>query len=296
MYNALRSPVSIVGCDRTPFQYLTTSVDATNRLAWCFMHALPRPCFTLELLSELKRWTEQLADTGQESALRDVRYMVMASKVPGVFNVGGDLNLFQKLIQTKNREGLQRYAKACIDALYANISHFGRDITTIALVQGDALGGGFETALSCDVLIAERSAKLGLPEILFNLFPGMGAYSLLSRKLDTARAERIILSGTLYSAEQLYDMGLIDVVVDDGQGERAVYDYIKTENRTRNGIHALRKVKQRCNPIPRSELDDIVGIWVDTALQLQPRDLKMMDRLVARQSVKTFDSISRVAA
>ena len=296
MYNALRSPVSIVGCDRTPFRSLTTSVDAANQLAWCYMHASPRPCFSLDLLDELKLVGAQFADTSPESSYRDVRYVVLASKIPGVFNVGGDLNLFKELIQNKDREGLRFYAKACIDILSANLSHFNRDITTIALVQGDALGGGFESALSCDVLIAERSAKLGLPEILFNLFPGMGAYSLLSRKLDTARAERIILSGTLYSAEQLYDMGLIDVVVDDGQGERAVYDYIKKENRTRNGIHALRKVKQRCNPIPRSELDDVVGIWVDTALQLQPRDIKMMDRLVGRQSLKTFDSISRVAA
>jgi DSF synthase len=59
--------------------------------------------------------------------------------------------------------------------MYENIIHLDRDVTTIALVQGDALGGGFETALSSNVLIAERSAKLGFPEILFNLFPGMGA-------------------------------------------------------------------------------------------------------------------------
>lgn len=296
MYSALRSPISLINCDRTPFQNLTTSVDEVNQLAWCYMHASPRPCFTLELVDELKRWSEQLANKSQESSLHDVRYMVLASKVPGVFNVGGDLHLFRELIQTKNREGLRHYAKACIDALYANISNFGRDITTIALVQGDALGGGFETALSCDVLIAERSAKMGLPEILFNLFPGMGAYSILSRKLDAARAERIILSGTLYSAEQLYEMGLVDVVVDDGQGERAVYDYIKKENRSRNGIQALRAVKQHCNPITHEELMNIVEIWVDAALRLQPRDLKMMDRLVSKQSVRSVDIEPRVAA
>ena len=57
--------------------------------------------------------------------------------------------------------------------MYGNSAAFHTPLITIALVQGDALGGGFECALSFDVLIAERSAKMGLPEVLFNLFPGM---------------------------------------------------------------------------------------------------------------------------
>ena len=108
-------------------------------------------------------------------------------------------------------------------------------------MQGDALGGGFETALSSDILIAEQGTKMGFPEILFNLFPGMGAYALLSRKLDAKRAERIILSGKLYSAEELYDMGLVDVLVAPNAGEAAVQEYVKREERARNGYQALRK-------------------------------------------------------
>ena len=142
MYSALRSPISLINCDRAPYQHVTTSVDEVNQLAWCYMHASPRPCFSLELLDELKLVSAQFADTSPESKYRDVRYVVLASKIPGVFNVGGDLNFFKALIQNKDREGLRLYAKACIDVLAANLSHFNRDITTIALVQGDALGGG----------------------------------------------------------------------------------------------------------------------------------------------------------
>ena len=68
-------------------------------------------------------------------------------------------------------------------------------LTTITLVQGDALGGGFEAAISSNVVIAEKSAKFGLPEVLFNLIPGMGAYSFLVRRTSPDLAEKIIMSG-----------------------------------------------------------------------------------------------------
>jgi DSF synthase len=175
------------------------------------------------------------------------------------------------------------YGKSCIDALHANIRGFDSGVTTISLVQGDALGGGFETALSSDILIAEQGTKMGFPEILFNLFPGMGAYALLSRKLDAKRAERIILSGKLYSAEELYDMGLVDVLAAPNAGEAAVQEYVKREERARNGYQALRKLRDAVNPITYEELRQSVEIWVDAALNLRDRDLKMMERLVLRQ-------------
>jgi DSF synthase len=208
---------------------------------------------------------------------------VIASTVPHVFNLGGDLDLFRSLALTGDRGGLMDYARGCIDALYANIAHFGQDVTTISLVQGEALGGGFETALSSDVVIAERGTRMGFPEILCNLFPGMGAYSLLSRKLDPKRAEKMILSGKIYTAEELYDMGLVDILVEEGEGETAVYEYIKRENRARNGFRAVRRVRDDSNPITYEELLHIVEIWVDTVLKLERRDLRMMERLVARQ-------------
>ena len=136
--------------------------------------------------------------------------------------------LFLKLIRASDRDGLFHYAKSCIDMLHVS---YHLPITTISLVQGDAFGGGFEGALTRRVLIAERQAQMGLPEILFNLFPGMGAYSLLARRLDPARAERLILSGRMYSAEELYEMGVVDVLAENGQGEEGGHAYMKKQNR-----------------------------------------------------------------
>jgi DSF synthase len=238
------------------------------------------------LLDEISHFHGTVVSQSTSSEGRKICYIALASDVPGVFNLGGDLNLFRRLIQSKDRNGLLRYTTSCIKALHANICHLDQDITTISLVQGDALGGGFESALSSNVLIAERRAKMGMPEILFNLFPGMGAYSLLSRKVGIANAERMILSGKIYTADELYDMGVVDILAEDNHGERAVYDYIQKENRAKNGYRALRKVKDLCSPITYEELIKVGEIWVDAALRLEARDLRMMERLIGRQSAR----------
>jgi len=262
------------------YPQLTTHFDRKHQVAWCVMQPTPRCCFTPQLLADLNGWFDFLRNGADK---HDVKYHVITSNDDDTFNLGGDLDLFRQLSADGDRAGLMDYARACIGALHANLTGFGQDVTTISLVRGSALGGGFEAALSSDVIIAESDAQMGFPEVLFNLFPGMGAYSFLSRRLGAKQAERMILSGKIYGAVELHEMGLIDVLVEPGKGERAVYEYIKREDRARNGFRAMRKVRDRCDPITYQELLDVVTIWVDTAMQLTDRDLRMMERLVRRQ-------------
>jgi len=264
------------------YTQLTIQHEEEYGLAWYYMHAQPRPCFTPTLLDEIKHWQNYLGNQSE----RDIRYAVFASSVPGVFCLGGDLDLFIRFIRTKDKLGLSTYIRACISTMYLNHIGLGKDITTISLIQGDALGGGMESAISSQVIIAERNTKMGLPDILFNLFPGAGAYSMLSRKIGAVQAERMILSGRLYTAEEMYEMGVVDLLAEEGQGEIAVYDYIRKEDRARNGICAFRKAKQCCAPLTREELLAAGDIWVDAALRLRDKDLRMMERLVKRQSAK----------
>ena len=258
--------------------------DQKYRVSWCLMKAKPRPCFTNELLSEFHEYIRVVKQEMLESRGGKYDYVVLGSDVDGVFNLGGDLSLFRNYIESNNRDGLFSYAMRCIDILHENINHLDCDLTTIALVQGDALGGGFESALGSNVVIAEKGVKMGLPEVLFNLFPGMGAYSLLSRRIGTSKAEQIILSGKLYSSEELYDMGVIDILAEKGEGEVAVYKYIKSANRYSNSYNAIRKVRDVCNNISYDELIDVAKIWTDAAFKLSDKDLKVMGRLINRQN------------
>jgi len=267
----------------TSLKHLSVNYEIETRSLWCYMQGEPRPCFTPDLLSSSKNVQQQVV-TAKTLSDTELDYLILSSKVPGVFNLGGDLELFQRLITSRNKQGLKEYATACIDVLYMNAVNFNQPITTIALVQGSALGGGFEAALSCSVLIAERGSELGLPEILFNLFPGMGAYSLLSRRIGMSMAERIITSGRLYKAEELADLGVVDILAEKGKGETAVRDYIRRRQRASNGYAAIQKVRDYIQPVSHEELMGIADIWVETALKLGEKDLRMMKRLVYSQN------------
>jgi len=271
----------------TEYSQLVVHFDKERHIIRSSMNSNPRPCFTPTLLHELKSYLQTVSEYFEalaDNEESDIHYMVLSSENPDVFNLGGDLSLFKTAIQNSDRDALMKYAQACIDVLFPNIVSLGCPVTTISLVQGTALGGGFEAALSGNVLIAERNAQMGLPEVIFNMFPGMGAYSLLARRIGMNKAEELILSGKVYQAEELFDMGIVDVLAEDGEGEQALEKYIKQHSRARNTRLALQKVRQRYNPVEYAELIDIIEIWVDTALNLNSRDLRMMDRLVRAQN------------
>jgi len=111
----------------------------------------------------------------------------------------------------------------------------------------------------------------------------MGACSLLARRIGIRAAEELILSGKVMSAAELHKLGVVDVLATDGQGETAVRNWIAKNAKRRNGMQAVFRARQFIHPVTREELDGIVDLWVDAALRLSERDLKMMHRLVRAQ-------------
>lgn len=271
----------------TSYRQLKTTFNPEQGILWTQLNQRDIPCVTLELLQELQQHQEAIETTGgiiwDQGQAKPLRYSVFSSLKPGVFNLGGQLSLFRDLIRARDRDALMHYGVECIKVQFSRLNRFNLPITTIALVQGDALGGGFEGVLACDVIIAEKGCMMGFPEILFNLFPGMGAYNLLCRKVGIATTEKLLLSGKMYSSDELYALGVVDVLVDSGYGIQSVYDYVKSSERRANGFRAVQQVRQRCNPVGYEELLGVVRIWVDAALRLTERDLKVMDRFVRSQ-------------
>ena len=268
------------------FDELTIRFEPEQAALWCLVNHTERPCFTPRLLDQIRalqtRLRKGLALAAMDGGM-PVRTLVWGSAFPGIWNLGGDLGLFTRLIRAGAEEELRHYAYTCVDAVYQNLTKMGLPILTIGLVQGDALGGGFEQALTNDVIIAERDSRMGLPEILFNLFPGMGAYSLLCRRLDAVRAQKLILSGRLYTAEELEELGLVDQVVGCGEGPAAVRDYLERNRRRHATLLALSRVRHRCQPVTYEELIDVTDVWVETAMGLDEADLRRMEHLVRAQ-------------
>lgn len=270
-------------------EQVRTSYEEEFGVMTYYMNPAPRPCFNKICMTELHQSQTSLEKMqGQFIANGDVlkaNYLVLASDVPGVFNLGGDLSVFGELIRSNARDHLLSYARLCINNVWT-FYNMQAPVTTISLVQGQAMGGGFEAALAAHVLVAEKSAVMGLPEVLFNLFPGMGALSFLSRKIGMPAAEKMVRSGKIYTGEELYLMGVVDVLAEDGQGKYALDNWIKKNHRSLNSFQAINKAKQRVNPLTFDELNDIVEIWVDAALRLDERNLKVMERLVRAQNSK----------
>ena len=268
-----------------PYQ---TEFEPALGAVWASFNPQGIACYSPALLKAMIEHDRRLMENGGrvdvDGEMQQVSYYITRSRTPGVFNLGGDLSLFVLLIKAGDREALAQYAKLCIDVQYPRSrSFFSPTLTSISLIQGDALGGGFECALASDVIVAEESAQLGFPEILFNLFPGMGAYSLLSRRIGMRAAEELILSGRILPAKKLHEMGVIDVLCRDGEGPTAVRTWIAENARHRNGLRAAHAARRRVNQVTREELDDITNVWVDAAFRLGDRDLKMMGRIVRAQ-------------
>lgn len=267
---------------------MDVALDPNERTAWCQFNPKSAPSFTRPLLQDMLRFKQSVEILFERAPQDDppLRFVVGHSGLPGIYNLGGDLTFFADAIRRSDRDALRAYAHECCDMIYNVYSGFGLPIIVIGLIQGDALGGGFESALSCNVMVAEKRARFGLPEILFNLFPGMGAYSLLSRRVGAVKAEEMILSGRIYSATELHEMGLVDVLAEDGEGEQAVRQWIAQNRKRHKVLTAIHDVRRRVGGLTRAELTDVTERWVEQALTLDEGSLRRMERLRSAQGRK----------
>ena len=263
--------------------YKTFRLEWSSELRLLRVRTCVRPiqCYSLAAMGELQL---MLSDIGANPGL--VRHFVMTSDVPKVFNFGGDLALFVLLVRAGDVDSLKLYGRLCVDLVWwmENAAH--RGIHTTVLVQGDTLGGGLESVLPFHKVIFERSAQAGFPEVLFNLFPGMGAWDFTIRKAGFAVANEMILSGRLYSADELFSRRLVDVVVDDGAGEAAIEQTLREVDPRLRGTLAALRAQRLAAPIRLETLQAIVDLWAEAAMQLTDRDLRLMERLARAQARK----------
>jgi DSF synthase len=268
------------------FQNMELEYDRLSGSVWMFYKEHGPPFYSLQTLSDIASIRESLRALIHSSHHKDfpIRYLAMASHKPGVFNLGGDLNMFAQSIRDQQRELLRTYAYACVELVYGLATAFDLPIMTVAVVTGQALGGGLEAALAQDFLVADETAKIGVPEVAFNTFPGMGAVSLLSRRLGTARAEDIISSGNIYTGPQMLDLGLVDLLAPEGRSQQTALAWMAEGGQERFERRlAMANARRRFFPISHAELIKITDLWIECSLDVRPQDLRHMERLAAAQ-------------
>jgi len=260
--------------------------DETLGVLWSIWKKQCPPYFSPELLHDMEYGISTIND-GTFLATDLFQYFVLKSDRSNIFNLGGDLKFFHEMIASGNQEGLRSYANKSADMMYALHSGFEKGVTTIALVQGKCVGGGFEAAIACDYIVAERHAEFCFPEIQLGIFPGMGALPMLARRLDRNNYEKIFHSGRSFSTDNLADMGLVDVVADTGQGEKAVMAWIKKRHGALRAHQAISAARKFVTMLSKSDFHSGLESWVDVVMSLDKRRLALLSLAIEKQGMNS---------
>ncbi len=242
------------------------------------------------LIANLAQWERDFSFHQQP-----VHYVGLGGLIPSVFSLGGDLELFLQLVETKNREALTAYAHQCVENVWNWYQGFHqKSLTTFAMIEGTALGGGLEAALACDIVFVEEGVRLGLPEVNFNLFPGMGALPLLTERVGPRLAEKLIIDAKIHRAEELFEMGAIDFLVPKGKMKAHVRAFLQEDQKNRRGRQALRYSRRMTTKLSHQDLIKVTDHWVTKVFELEQKDQGIIQTLVRAQK-KKIQKIERQA-
>ena len=147
--------------------------------------------------------------TAELAADAGLRAVVLSSTHPRAFCVGADLKERNSLTDDELRA-----QRPVARAAYRGVLDL--PVPAIAAVDGYALGGGFEIALSCDLVICGEDAVVGLPEVSVGVIPGGGGTQLLTRRVGWSRAAQVIFTAQRYAAAEALRLGAVDEVVAAG--------------------------------------------------------------------------------
>jgi enoyl-CoA hydratase/carnithine racemase len=193
----------------------------------------------------------------------DIRAVVVSGRGDRSFCAGSDVGEFEAQRGPGGRDRLaldERIARRLADL----------PMPTIAAIEGNALGGGLELALCCDLRIASARARLGLPEVRLAVTPGSGGTQRLPRIVGPARAKELILTGRVIDADEAYRMGLINEVVPSGEARRRA-DEVAGEIAARGPL-AVREAKRLIDAASELDLDAGLAAELDASERIFATD------------------------
>jgi len=285
----MSATVSYLNKKANKHSHISTFFDKKYGVHWAILNKDAPKRVTTELLEQLLSMQEEVNDRIDQQ--NDLNYQIFTSAISGIFSLGGDLGLFSRCAVAKDRATLEYYARATTEFVYKGATNYHKPITTISIVKGAAFGGGFEGALGANIVIAERQSLFSFPETRFGMFPGMGAFTLLKRRVPVHVAEEIIFSAKIYTAEQLFDMGVIDILCEEGEGDSEATRFIAKRHRQKKGIDSMRKMVDQYAPVDRAEMLAITDRWVESALGLEAKERRIIDVLMKKNDLRTLQSL-----
>jgi enoyl-CoA hydratase/carnithine racemase len=234
-------------------KYQHVKLQVINRVGWLDYARPPINAFNWTMVSECHSGLRQhLAD-------REVRVIVLGSALARFFSAGADIAEFDGMDETGMR--------AWVDMVHGVARTLRRsDKPLLAAINGTAVGGGLEMTLHCDLRFAATDARLGQPEININFIPPIGATQALARLIGRPRAIHLLYDGTLLSAREAYEIGLVDFLAATGELRAVVQDY--GENLAGKPPEALAAIRQSITLGGSMSFDDGLAMEADHVVRL----------------------------
>jgi enoyl-CoA hydratase/carnithine racemase len=245
-----------------------TSADGVVELA---LHREPLNEIGSETLPELEQFVEALT-AGQET----VSSLIISSNLPGGFSAGADLReLFSRSKQVSQQDRLAG-VREFLERIHRVLTAIDRSpLTTIAAVHGVCFGGGFELALACDLIIADKTARFCFPELRLGLIPGFGGIPRLKRALGNAVVRDILLTGRSINSTKAQAVGLVSQVAAEGEAVRVARATAAQIGKFDRATSAA--AKRFIKPIPEEELRREIDIFCE-----------LLSRPVVQEALRKF--------
>src|SRR6266404_5418009 len=217
------------------------------------------PCNEIGLLTleELERFAVAL-----EKATNEAHALIIYSSLKCGFSAGADLKELFRISQKMDRDEAVKGVRDYLERIHRVMNAIDASpLTTIAAVHGVTFGGGFELALVCDLIIADKMARFCFPELRLGLIPGFGGIPRLKRDLGNAVVRDLLLTGRSINATKAQQIGLVSQVVGEGEALRAARATAAQLGKFDRSTAA--EAKRFVKPIPRDELRREIDVFCE---------------------------------
>jgi enoyl-CoA hydratase/carnithine racemase len=253
------------------YQGKTLSWNRSGAVVELALHHPPLNEIGAETLQDLELFAQALT-----AGSNDISAVVIYSTLQGGFSAGADLRQLYSRFQQLPRAELLAGARNFIERINAVMNAIdAAPATTIAAVHGVCFGGGFELALACDLIIADRTARFCFPELRLGLIPGFGGIPRLKRDLGNAVVRDILLTGRSINTTKAQAVGLVSQVAAEGETLRLARATAAQIGKFDRATSAA--AKRFLKPIPEAELKREIEIF-----------LELFERPVVQEALRKF--------
>jgi len=232
------------------------------------------------MLEELEDFAQALPELESEA-----HALIVHSAQPAGFSAGADLRELFERSQHMRRDEAVLGVRDFLERIHTVLNTVDLlPMTTIAAVHGVTFGGGFELALACDMIVADRMARFCFPELRLGLIPGFGGIPRLKRDLGNAVVRDLLLTGRSFNVMKAQQVGLVSQIAAEGEALRVARATASQVGKFDRATTAA--AKKFVKPIPHAELKQEIEIFCD--LFMRPAVEQALRKFVENEGVQPY--------